>query len=380
MPNFSPLLHTSTQERCFLDALELTDKEYETVDSARKLIRTSLKENLPRVLKEKGVQGSMREPRFFIQGSRAYRTLNRPCFTPPQQSDIDDGVYLPLTIVQEEKRPSLAIETFFSAVVEVLSSLAKENGWTVSEKDTCVRVEISGSAHIDLPLYAIPDDQFLLLKANMESRGFDRLYGYVMDSAHDSWSALPSDKILLAHKKEGWTESDPRAMKAWFTQQVSDKGEQLRRVIRYLKAFRDFQWATKGPSSILIMAAACPLFKQIERRDDQALLEVAKGIPQALRNGVVSPIDSTKFLTDALTDEELEFAIERFTVFAGQVEEAINSKDGSDACQRMIELLGTRFPNEPGRVKANTETLPLAVAAFLPEKGPSEKVQRTKAG
>lgn len=37
MPNFSPLLYTTTQERCFLNELDLTTSEYESIDSARSL-------------------------------------------------------------------------------------------------------------------------------------------------------------------------------------------------------------------------------------------------------------------------------------------------------------------------------------------------------
>ncbi len=34
-------------------------------------------------------------PRFRMQGSMKYRTLNDPAQTPPQEIDVDDGVYLP---------------------------------------------------------------------------------------------------------------------------------------------------------------------------------------------------------------------------------------------------------------------------------------------
>jgi hypothetical protein len=56
--------------------------------------------------------------------------------------------------------------------------------------------------------------------------------------------------------------------------------------VRYLKAYRDWTWPSGGPSSILLMAAAAPLFFKQDRRDDQALLEVVNGLPAVLRNGV----------------------------------------------------------------------------------------------
>ncbi|MBL0539609.1 cyclic GMP-AMP synthase DncV-like nucleotidyltransferase [Aeromonas caviae] len=34
------------------------------------------------------------EPRFWVQGSYKYKTLNKPYHKPPQQMDIDDGTYM----------------------------------------------------------------------------------------------------------------------------------------------------------------------------------------------------------------------------------------------------------------------------------------------
>lgn len=61
--------------------------------------------------------------------------------------------------------------------------------------------------------------------------------------------------------------SDPRPVKEWFVDQVETKGVQLRRVVRYIKAYRDWIWKSGGPSSILLMAAAAPLFVKQDRRD-----------------------------------------------------------------------------------------------------------------
>lgn len=72
------------------------------------------------------------------------------------------------------------------------------------------------------------------------------------------WTALPADKVLLAHRECNWMPSDPRPVKEWFLGEVEAKGEQFRRVVRYLKAFRDWRWASGGPASILLMAAAAP--------------------------------------------------------------------------------------------------------------------------
>ena len=379
MPNFSPLLFTTTGEACFLDELNLEPHELAKIDGARQDIREALKADLPRVLGEKGLEGEICEPRFYIQGSRAYKTLNSPCTTPPQQSDIDDGVYLPLSVMREESSPKLAINLFFDAVIDVLGPMCIERGWDTESKDTCVRVIISPYAHIDLPLYVIPDTLFKLIKANMESRGHV-MFDSAINSERDSWKTLPSDKILLADRKQGWRKSDPMAMKNWFKRECQEKGDQLIRVVRYLKAFRDKQWEDKGPSSILLMAAACPLFEYFDKRDDRALLNVVKGIPDALRNGVQSPIDPEASLTAHMPKEAIADAVELFQEFAKYLEGAISATDAQTAHNWVHSMLGDRFPYAPERMKPNPESLPASMAAIAPLAGPAEPVKRTRAG
>lgn len=379
MPNFSPLLFTTTGEDCFLEELNLTPNELTEIDDARKDIREALKADLPRALREKGLEGEVCEPRFYIQGSRAYKTLNSPCTTPPQQSDIDDGVYLPLSVMREESSPKLAITLFFDAVIDVLQAMCAERGWNTESKDTCVRVTISPYAHIDLPLYVIPDTLFLLIKASMESRGH-AVFDSAINSGRDTWKTLPSDKILLADRKQGWRKSDPMAMKNWFKRECQEKGDQLIRVVRYLKAFRDKQWEDKGPSSILLMAAACPLYEYFDKRDDHALLNVVKGIPDALRKGVMSPIDPESSLTAHIPKEAIAEAVELFQVFANHLEGAIKATDAQTAYHWLHSMLGDRFPNAPYRMKPNSESLPASMAAIAPLAGPAEPVKRTKAG
>jgi hypothetical protein len=373
---------------CFLKSLDLTPDEKQEINLARVSIRNALREKLPEALRAKGYEGRLCEPKFFIQGSWAYKTLNRPCHTPPQQSDVDDGVYLPLSIIQEENKPHLAIEDFFGGVQEVLEPLCQANGWKVAPKPNCMRIEISVLAHIDLPLYAIPDDQYLLLKSAMEARAALTMDGVATNSELQSWKKLPSDKILLA-RQSGWAVSDPLAMKEWFDREVEDAdgdGEkQLRRIVRYIKAFRDNQWNGSGPnnapSSILLMAAACPLFEFKYKRDDEALLTVVRGIPNALRKGVRNPVDPDAYLTDALSDEEREDAATRFEDFARYLAAAIAASDKAAACTWIQSKLGDRFPNRPDLISdKSVNALPAVMNAFEPEPGVKEIVKKTKAG
>ena len=140
MPNLSPLLYSTNEHPTFLKELDLSNSEKQSINSARADVRDALRSKLPGALRDRGYQGKDCNPKFFIQGSWAYKTLNRPCQTPPQQSDVDDGVYLPMSIVTEENRPTMAIKDFRAAVCDVLQPLCDEEGWDLSSRATCLRV------------------------------------------------------------------------------------------------------------------------------------------------------------------------------------------------------------------------------------------------
>lgn len=379
MLNLSPLLFTEVDDNACLHAdLDLTPGQREAIADARTDVRNTLRSGLPRVLKTGGILENPPEPRFFTQGSWAYKTLNAPA-KKPQQADVDYGCYLPLSFVSQTKRPSTAATVFFAAAEEALKPLIEAKQWTlVTDKPTCIRIVISQYAHIDIPLYAIPDDEFETLAKSARSHGFDSIMDGVRLSEQDAWTALPADKVLLAHRECDWMPSDPRPVKEWFLNQVAAKGEQLRRVVRYLKAFRDWKWSNGGPASILLMAASASLFEKRNGRDDLALLDVVAGLPGKLRAGVNNPVDSSESLTKRLGDEGVEEAARSFEAFEKVLRGATDAANPSQACSWMRQEFGPRFPDEPDRVKIVSVAATIAATPAIA--GPSEFVGRTKAG
>jgi hypothetical protein len=380
MLNLSPLFFTTVDnESCMHDELDLTPEQRAWIASVRTDVRDCLRTGIPRVLRANGYTESVPQPRFFTQGSWAYKTLNSPA-QHPQQADIDDGCYLPLSFVTQTKRPSVAATVFFAAAEEALKTLVEERQWKlVTEKSTCVRIEIATYAHIDIPLYAIPDEEFVTLaKASMERYGYDSLTEAVNMAERDAWTALPADQVLLAHRDCNWMCSDPRPVKEWFLGELEVRGEQFRRVVRYLKAFRDWTWSSGGPASILLMAAAVPLFEKRDRRDDLALLDVVAALPARLRAGVNNPAEESESLTERLGDAGVEEAAKVFEEFEKVLRAATDAGSPSQACIWMRSELGPRFPNEPDRVKV--VSVAATIAATPAESGPSELIGRTKAG
>lgn len=380
MLNLTALFHTTDlNEPSLHDSLELPHNVRTYLAQAKIDVRNCLREGIPKMLQAAGFAEKPPTPRFFTQGSWAYKTLNAPAQY-PQQADVDDGCYLPLGFVKQTRRPSAATAIFFKATEACLAVLCQEKGWIlITDKPTCIRIEVSTAAHIDVPLYAIPDEEFhTLTKASMEAYHSLDSVEAIRRAERDSWSKLPSDQVLLAHREAGWWKSDPRPVKDWFEGQVLARGEQLRRVIRYLKAFRDWKWASGGPASILLMAAAVPLYERRHGRDDLALLDVLAGLPAALRAGVANPVDDNESLTERLGKDKVEEAARELQRFEGVLRASLHASSGSQVCIWMQQEFGQRFPNCPHRVKVASVAATVAAAPAAADA--SELVGRSKAG
>lgn len=357
MLNLSSLFYSGVDQPTLLDNITLSDRRCEFILEAKESIRAQLRTGLPAILKELGHPGSAVQPRFFTQGSWAYKTLNAPAH-PEQQADIDDGAYLPLSFMRLTSKPSVASKVFFAAAETALMPLVQERNWRlITDKPTCIRIEIAEFAHIDVPLYAIPDDQFeQLRKAALSAHGYYALDEAMKRAERDAWTELPRDQVLLAHREDDWFKSDPRPVKQWFLGEVDRHGEQFRRVVRYLKSFRDWQWVQGGPSSILLMAAAAPLFESRDRRDDLALLDLLDNLPGALRQGVYCPTDTNESLTDRLGAPGVEDAAQKLEQLEKSLRGAIHASSPSQALIWVREQFGPRFPNATERVKVSSAT------------------------
>mgnify|MGYP005851802275 FL=1 len=126
------------------------------------------------------------------------------------------------------------------------------------------------------------------------------------------------------------------------------------------------------------MAAAAPLFEKRDRRDDLALLDVVATLPARLREGVNNPVDKAESLTERLGEAGVEEAAKAFEEFEKVLRGATDAASPSQACIWMQDEFGTRFPDEPDRVKV--VSVAATIAAAPAEAGPSELVGRTKAG
>ena len=126
------------------------------------------------------------------------------------------------------------------------------------------------------------------------------------------------------------------------------------------------------------MAAAAPLFEKRERRDDLALLDVVSALPSRLRDGVCNPVESSESFTARLGKEGVEAAAKAFESLEVALRGAIDASNAAQACSWLRKEFGSRFPDEPERIKITS--VKATILATAPSPGPSELVGRTKAG
>ena len=102
----------------------------------------------------------------------------------------------------------------------------------------------------------------------------------------------------LAHKSNGWIESDPKAFTEWFQSYVNEKGQQIRRMVKYLKAWKDYKNIDIKGMAITILV--CNNFSITESRDDITLLDTVTNIIDTLEDDFhcykpVTPTDEDLF-------------------------------------------------------------------------------------
>lgn len=371
MANVERLLHGAQGGVDLLSKLELLTTEQSKLKIAKKKIRDHLRaviaSETKRLLKKQII------PRFFTQGSEAYKLLNRRAWMPPQQMDVDDGLYLPITFIKGNG-PAEAAKIYFAIVDAALRELIKREKWKgFEEKDTCARVIIDDCLHVDVPLYAIPDDQFSrLTKAAMDQAIADSEDTIDFMSSRkmriDRWDQVDSDKVLLAHRKDNWKPSDPRKIHDWFLNAIDFYGELLRRECRYLKAWRDHH-KLDHVSSIILMAGAFYAFEdvghlKIPRRDDLALLEVTSRLADLFAGEILNPADPVEVLGSSWTREQRQQAINAANAMHEQLDDAINHCYVPEvAVDHLKAIFGERIPNRPDLVKAHSAAAAAVVAA-----------------
>jgi hypothetical protein len=180
---------------------------------------------------------------------------------------------------------------------------------------TYVRVRCRGQYHVDLPCYSI----------------------------------LNGRCLLATQEEKQWPFNDPVGLSHWFQCHLYLRGEQLKRVVRYLKAWADFQSKPSCPMpSSLILTVFATNYYQSHPRDDIAFAQTLQAIATANRNllFILNPIDLSHELTECLTDKQKRRFQKAIHATAVDAEKAVRTYDQRVAYQLWQKHLGQRFPFE----------------------------------
>lgn len=242
-------------------------------------------------------------PVFYGQGSFTLDTIVNPIKT--GDYDIDDGVYFEVKNVPEET-PATFHKWIYDAVF----------GYTdnISDKNPCVRVIFADGHHVDLTIY------------------------YRIGNNHPN----------LAHKKDGWIQSDPAEFINWFLSKL-DARKQLRRIVRYLKAWSDYKNLSGVSGLILTILAADKYINQpnYDERDDIALLNTLKSIQSKLKLSFSCFRPTTPSYEDLLkncSETDKNNFLNTLESIINSGDQAIAHKNQKEACEKWEKHFGDRFP------------------------------------
>lgn len=357
----------SSNAESYLNALNVDDTKIEDLRKAKDDVRDCIKSGFAEwgnittqaILFESDASEppDTLRPKFRLQGSYAYKTLNAPAHIPPQQIDLDDGVFLPVSFFEKDGKmtPTIASGGYFRLTEELLAPLCEQNGWKlVTDKKSCVRIEFDAQTHMDLALYSIPEKEFVVLVEQAEKANSF----FAMDSRelyNEVYEAIPKDHIMLAHREESWIPSDPRKLDEWFHESLDNHGEQYRSINRYLKGWRDFQWEESQLSSIILMTCVRKLYdnghmKGLEKRDDLALAKVAQHLPQLLEHNIENPVVPGINLDAWSPNERAEYVSKSFQL-STLINVAMSENDPKAALHKLKEIFGDRISDDVSLVE-----------------------------
>lgn len=300
-------------------------------------------------------------PKFRMQGSMAYNTLNKPAQIPQQQIDVDDGLFLPVSFYENGgvNTPVIAMTGIFRLVESALEPMCERRGWKLRQKATCVRVELDSQSHVDIAIYAIPDAEFSRMIESMarQQEADPNLLLEATELESRVYEALRDDQIMLAHREEGWKPSDPRKLEKWFQDAVNEFGPQLRRVCRYFKAWRDAEWEKCSLSSIALMKCVVDVYKRghefENKRDDLAIQTVANQLPGLFGEQIENPVVDGQYLDESWTDIDRSDFIRGAEQLIRNVEAALGAGQADRVIQYMKTGFGERIPDDVNLIREN---------------------------
>lgn len=292
----------------FNEKIKLTEAKKNDIRQRRDVVRDKIRSFFKDTLK-------YNQPKFQSQGSFTINTALNPING--NEVDIDDGIYLQHVSQDENEWPSPREVHKF--IVKALDDHTKDG---CESKTSCVRLTYANDFHIDFPIY-------------------------IMKNGHAR---------LANTKTNTWIKSDSKDFKDWFYN--NRKNEQTNRIIRYLKAWRDF---TKTDFTSIELTILVVNNFYGDDRDDAALYQTLKKCVTFLNTnrGIKKPVSPYEDLWENYSESKKNTLIQKFSDLMNDIATAINNQSDNRASIIMREQFGDRFP------KLNDKTTtPITIKEF----------------
>lgn len=253
---------------------------------------------------------------FWIQGSHK-NSLN--IRTKDDDCDQDDGIY-----IDRDPDDSVDGTTLQEWILDAIKYITTENS---EHKDRCVRNHYKpynmGSYHIDYPSYYKTEDM---------------------------------DHPMLTVKNKELEESDPKEFSDWLTQQTDEKG-QLRRIIRYLKAWCD-NAENEMLNGLTLTILSCNNFVAKDGRDDESLYHTIVGIQEKLENTweCIMPATPNDDLLEKYDSTFKSNFLEALDNLINDAKEALDEESKHESTVLWKKHMGKRYPLEPKEISKGNQT------------------------
>ena len=314
----------------FDDTIRRSYDDNSVLREKRDLLLRDSRDGLRRHFQDAG----LRIPRFddFNQGSYAMGTGIAPLVG--EDYDIDVGLIFHLP--KEDYSPVKVKQWVHDAL--------QSGNRTVEYKRPCVRVQYHRDGgvlyHVDLAIYS----------------GGNANWGNQTYLAKGFLGSAPENQV--------WEISDPKGLKETFQQKFQHQEghrNQFRRVIRFLKRWKDFKFRADGngrPTGIAITACAMNWFQVgtryniPDRTNYYDDLTALKNLAQAIidrftRTGHLSvklPVPPHNNLFEKMSDRQMENFKSRLEMLRDDLTQIESTVDPLTVCQLLQEIFGDDFP------------------------------------
>lgn len=313
----------------FHDNIRLSE-ENQVLKEKRDIIIKAINNNLPKETSKSFT--------IFNQGSYAMNTGIKPL---DDDYDIDVGLYFDIS--KEDFKPVQAKQWILNAV--------EDHTKDVKMKNPCITVTYAAGYHVDITVYAAE---------NADGKVY-----------------LAKGKPTSTKEDKCWEESNPKDLIKEIRDHLSDLDDrkQFRRIIRYLKRWKD-EKLTKGngrPTGIALTSCAYNWFtveKEVDPfngdrtyKDLDALITMVRQMINEYRpevgrdeNGQLNtfyrlkvnlPVEPYPDLFEKMSNKQMDTFKEKLKKLLERLEEARGEDDPTDAAEILQKQFGKDFPVPP---------------------------------